>query len=205
MARTPSSYGERREPAARAAYGTMHGVALFVISGVQAAGKSTVARMLAGHLPKAVCVPGDAIRSMVVSGRVEMSPDAGDEALGQLRLRYAGALAVAAVYLRAGFDVVVEDVIIGEVLTDFLAMVPVEEFHLVFLDPAVEAIADREEGRSKAAYGDGDRWSIEGLRRVLHEETDRIGLWLDSTHLSAEQTVDRVLADPGASLVRRRT
>jgi len=83
----------------------MHGVALFVISGVMAAGKSTVARLLAGRFDRGVCVPGDAIRAMVVSGRLEMSPDAGADALGQLVLRYKGALAVAAVYLDAGFDV----------------------------------------------------------------------------------------------------
>ena len=177
----------------------MLGVALFVISGVMAAGKSTVARLLAGRLPKAVCVPGDAIRAMVVSGRVEMSPDAGADALGQLVLRYKGALAVAAVYLAAGFDVVVEDVIIGPVLRDFLALVPVDEFHLVFLDPATKAIGEREQGRGKTGY---DAWQIEGLQRILREDTDRVGLWLDSTGFTAEQTVDRILADPGASLVR---
>ena len=50
---------------------------------------------------------------MIISGRLEMAPDARDEALAQLRLRYAGALAVAATFLADGFDVVVEDVIIG--------------------------------------------------------------------------------------------
>jgi uridine kinase len=40
----------------------MHGVALFVISGVSAAGKSTVARLLAGRFERGVCVPGDAIQ-----------------------------------------------------------------------------------------------------------------------------------------------
>ena len=53
------------------------GVALFVISGVSAAGKSTVARLLAGRFERGVCVPGDAIREMMVSGRADMRPDAG--------------------------------------------------------------------------------------------------------------------------------
>lgn len=63
------------------------GVSLFVISGVSAAGKSTVARLLAERFERSVCVPGDAIREMVVSGRADMSPDPGPEALGQLTLR----------------------------------------------------------------------------------------------------------------------
>ena len=45
------------------------GVALFVISGISAAGKSTVARLLAGRFERGACVPGDAIREMMVSGR----------------------------------------------------------------------------------------------------------------------------------------
>jgi predicted kinase len=174
-------------------------VTLFVISGVPAAGKTTVAGLLAGRLGRAVCVPGDAIRAMVVTGRADMRPDAGEAELCQLLLRYEGALAVASVYLNAGFDVVVEDVIIGPVLRKFLALVPVPEVHLVFLDPNARALAERDRARPKTAYG--ERWDIGELRDVLRLETARLGLWLDSTGLSAEQTVDRILDDREASLV----
>jgi hypothetical protein len=91
----------------------------------------------------------------------------------------------------------------GPVPRDFLALVPVDEFHLIFLDPDADAIGHRETSRGKIAYG-RDRFTIDGLQRVLREETDRIGLWLDSARLSAEQTVDRILAAPAASLVRTR-
>lgn len=176
---------------------------LFVVSGVSAAGKSTVARLLAARFPRGVCVPGDAIRAMIVSGRLEMTPGASAEALAQLRLRYAGALSVAATFLDAGYDVVVEDVIVGPVLRDFLAMAPVPELHLIVLDPDASAITAREAGRHQDAYGRG-RFSVDGLQRVLREETDRVGLWLDSTHLTAEETVDRILAEAEASVVRAR-
>lgn len=175
-------------------------MALFVISGVPASGKTTVSRLLAGRLDRSVCVPGDAIREMVVSGRADMRPDAGEAELHQLLLRYQGALAVAAVYLDAGFDAVVEDVIIGPMLPRFLALVPLPELHLVFLNPCATAVADRDRGRSKTGYG--GHWDAGALRDVLLLETDRLGLWLDSTSLSAEQTVDRILGDLGASLVR---
>lgn len=176
-------------------------VALFVISGVSAAGKSTVARLLAQRFERGVCVPGDAIRAMIASGRVEMRPDAEAEALRQLTLRYAGALAVAGVFLDGGFDVVVEDVIIGPILRDFLALVPVPELHLVFLDPDAAAIQRREEERDRVAYGPG-RWSVGGLQALLREETDRIGLWLDTTGQSAAESVECILSDLDASRVR---
>jgi len=176
-------------------------VALFVISGVSAAGKSTVARMLAERFQHGVCVPGDAIRAMMVSGRADMRPDAAAEALRQLALRYSAALAVADVFLSAGFDVVVEDVIIGPIVRDFLGLVPVPEFHLVFLDPDAAAIEQRERERDRIAYRPG-RWPVTGLQAVLREETGRIGLWLDTTGHSAEQTVQAILADLDASRVR---
>ncbi len=178
------------------------GVALFVISGVSAAGKSTIARLLAQRFEQGVCVPGDDIRAMMVSGRVDMRPDAGAAALRHLMLRYAGALAVANVFLAAGFDVVVEDVIIGPVLRGFLGLVPVPEFHLVFLDPDAAAIERRERERDHAAAYGPDRWSVAGLQAVLREETDRIGLWLDTSGQSAEQTVEAILRDRDASRVR---
>jgi chloramphenicol 3-O-phosphotransferase len=176
-------------------------VTLFVISGVSAAGKSTVARLLAERFERGVCVPGDAIRAMIASGRIEMRPGADEEALRQLALRYAGALSVAGVFLDGGFDVVVEDVIIGPVLGDFLALVPVPEFHLVFLDPDAASIRQRELERDRIAYGPG-RWSVGGLQAVLREETDRIGLWIDTTGQSAAETVESILSDLDASRVR---
>jgi hypothetical protein len=174
-------------------------VTLFVISGVPASGKTTVAQLLASRRDRAVCVAGDAIRAMVVTGRADMRPCAGEAELRQLLLRYRGALAVASVYLDAGFDAVVEDVIIGPVLHEFLALVPVPEMHLVFLNPDASAVAGRDRGRPKTAYG--ARWDVGELRDVLRLATARLGLWLDSTGLSAEQTVDRILGDLAASLV----
>jgi hypothetical protein len=175
-------------------------VTLFVISGVPASGKTTVSLLLASRLERSVCVPGDAIRAMVVSGRADMRPDAGEAELHQLLLRYQGTLAVAAVYLDAGFDVVVEDVIIGPMLPKFLELIPVPEVHLVLLDPGAATVADRDRGRSKTGYG--GHWDVGQLHDVLRLETPRLGLWLDSTELSPEQTVDRILSDPAASLVQ---
>ncbi|WP_334609849.1 AAA family ATPase [Micromonospora sp. CPCC 205546] len=59
-----------------------------LISGIMAAGKSTVAEALARRLPRAVHLRGDVFRRMVVSGRAEMTAEPSAEAWRQLRLRY---------------------------------------------------------------------------------------------------------------------
>ena len=172
---------------------------LFVVTGIQAAGKSTIGRALAERFDRGVYVDGDTIRASVVSGRVDMSPDPSPEAVTQLLLRYEGALAVAMTYLGAGFDAVVTDVILGEMLPRFLALVPVSPIHLIVLNPRLDAIRKREAYRSKTAYG--PVWTFDGLYRVLVDETPRLGLWLDTSDQSPAETVDEILARRFESIV----
>ncbi|MFD0854673.1 AAA family ATPase, partial [Actinomadura adrarensis] len=54
--------------------------AVVLITGIQAAGKSTVAQSLAERLSRSVHVRGDVFRRMVVGGRADMSPDPPPEA-----------------------------------------------------------------------------------------------------------------------------
>ena len=95
---------------------------IFVLSGLQAAGKTTVAGLVARRFPRGVHVAGDGIRAMVVSGRVDMTPDNPAGAAEQLRCRYAASIAVARVYHDAGFAVVLEDVILGTMALSFLEL-----------------------------------------------------------------------------------
>lgn len=48
--------------------------AILLITGIQAAGKSTVAQLLAERLPRSVHVRGDLFRRMVINGRADMTP-----------------------------------------------------------------------------------------------------------------------------------
>lgn len=177
----------------------MQGVVL--ITGVQAVGKSTVAQRLAERLPRAVHVRGDAFRRAVVSGRAEMTPGATDEAVAQLRLRYKLSAMVADEYATAGFTAVVQDVVIGKMLAEYVELVRTRPFRLVVLDPSPEAIARREAGRTKSAYGPGG-WSIEQLYALFREETPRLGLWLDTTNQTAHETVTTILARADEALVQ---
>jgi cytidylate kinase len=167
------------------------GRAIILVTGIQAAGKSTVAQLLAERLPQSVHVRGDLFRRMIINARADMTPDPSDEALRQLRLRHQLAAMVSDTYFQVGFTVVVQDVILGAHLTEMTAMIRSRPLLVIVLAPQVSAIADRERTRDKTAYGP---WAIEQLDHVLRRETPQLGLWLDTSSQTAAETVDEILS-----------
>jgi cytidylate kinase len=165
---------------------------VIVITGAMAAGKSTVAELLAARLPRSVHVRGDVFRKMVVNGRAEMTPEASAEATAQLHLRYELAATTADRYAAAGFDAIVQDVIIGSELARFIAQVHHPARYLVVLSPSVSALEWREEQRAKEGYV---HFSPGVLDEVLRRETAQIGYWLDSSTQTPEETVEDILTN----------
>ncbi|MGI5165181.1 AAA family ATPase [Spirillospora sp. CA-253888] len=165
--------------------------AVYLITGVQAAGKSTVAQALAERLPRSAHVRGDAFRRFVVNGRADMGPEPSAEALAQLRLRYRLAARTADAYAAEGFTAVVQDVVLGPELTYAVDRYRTRPLYVVVLAPDAATVAAREAGRAKKAYG---AFSVADLDRGLRETTPRIGLWLDTSGQTPEQTVDAILA-----------
>ncbi len=172
-----------------------------VVTGMQAAGKTTIGPLLAERLtPPAAAFDGDAFYRMVAVGGVNMTPAAHPEAVRQVRLRYAAAALVAQHYVDAGFDFVYTDIILGEDVARWMESVRGAERHLVVLNPSTEAIAAREVGRGKNSYRD---WRSSGgslvdaieLMRDGLSHTPRRGLWLDTSSLDAAETVEQILRD----------
>jgi chloramphenicol 3-O-phosphotransferase len=174
------------QPAARPG-----GQTVVLITGIQAAGKSTTAQTLAERLPRTVHLPGDVFRRMIVTGRAEMTPDRSDEALRQIRLRYRLAAEVSDAYFQAGFTVIAQDVILGDDLAEITALIRSRPLLVVVLAPSIETVAAREAARGKAAYG---TWAVSQLDDVLRHQTPRIGLWLDTSGQTPAETVDEILA-----------
>jgi len=163
---------------------------LFLITGIMASGKSTVAQLLAERFDRSVHLRGDVFRKMIVNDRVEVKPDANADGLEQLRLRYRLTAQAADGYVGAGFNVVVQDVVVGRMLTDFLSYIKHRPLYVVVLCPSVAAVEEREARRSKKGYG---LWTVPQLDEVLRKETPELGLWLDSSDWTPEETVSRIL------------
>ena len=164
---------------------------MYLITGPMAAGKSTVARLLASRFERGVHLEGDLFRRSIVSGRADITPELAPEAVAQLRLRYRLAAAAADSYVDAGFTVALEDVVAGQMLDEYRTLIRSRPCHLVVLLPSAEAVAAREAGRDQKGYG---AWSVEELYDGFARATPRIGIWLDSTHLTPDQTVAEILA-----------
>ncbi|MDQ7724790.1 AAA family ATPase [Bacillus halotolerans] len=163
--------------------------AVYLITGVMAAGKSTVAQLLSERFDKSVHVRGDVFRKMIVNGEMQMSDNLSAEALEQLRLRYRLAANVSDMYAEAGFHTVVQDVIIGPMLEEMVKLISYRPLYVIVLAPRADIIAARESARKKKGYGD---ISIESLDAVLQSETPRLGLWLDSSEMTPEETVGMI-------------
>lgn len=165
---------------------------IIMITGLMASGKSTVAQALAERLPKSVHLRGDLFRRMIVRGQEPMGYELGDEALRQLYLRYQIAAAAARMYLQAGFTVVYQDIILGPDLEKVASEFEGLPLSLFVLCPDPRNIAAREAARPKTGYQ--SEAEIYQFDKALRAQTPKIGFWLDSSRLTAAETVDHLLA-----------
>ncbi len=127
--------------------------AVVVVSGIQAAGKTTVGRMLAQRLSRSAFVDGDVLARMVVTSHEPMSRQASGEAVRQLLLRYRQAALLADTFWSGGFTAVVADNIYGEdELVGFIEQLQARPVIVVMLVPQTRAVIEREVSRSGDAY-----------------------------------------------------
>jgi predicted kinase len=163
---------------------------LFVISGTQGAGKSTVARLLARRFERGACVSADLLQKMIVSGgRWPEGATMSEDAERQLRLRLHHACLLGRSFVAAGITAVIDDIVIGSRLDHLLEELAGHAFVFVMLTPTLEAVRRREQGRGTELW---KAW--EWLDDEIRHRTRRVGLWLDTSDQTPEQTVDAILA-----------
>ena len=166
---------------------------IVALTGVQAAGKSTIGRLLAARFARGAYVEADALQGMIASG-AEPIREPGVvtvEAARQLRLRLRNMCLLGISFREAGFTAVLDDIILGERwehLQEDLAGVP---FSLVVLAPRLDVVRQRDLGRAKWPLGEAwARYLDEVLRTTMAGE----GIWIDSSDQTPEETVDQILA-----------
>lgn len=169
--------------------------AIWLVTGAQASGKSTVADLLAQRYERGVHIRGGQFYRWAVRGWVHVGDEDEPEARRLLELRYRLSSQVALEYAAAGFTAVVQDNIYGIDAERWLDRTSSKPTHLVVLRPRVEVVqqrdAERQRTLGKIAYRDGYTPAINddhvaGTRRDL-------GLWLDTSDQSPVETVDEIM------------
>ena len=189
--RTPSTAGERPDVTVLDSRR-----AIFVISGTQGAGKTTVASLLAQRFERGAHVSADTLQKMIVSGREwpvasqtnVNTPEVEGEAGRQLRLRLRNMCLLGRSFFEAGFTAVLDDIVVGARIDDVREDLAGLDFLFVMLVPSVAAVRERERQRGTDLWPEWE-WLTE---QFLNAPRD-IGLWLDTSHQSADETVDEIM------------
>lgn len=168
--------------------------AIWLVTGAQASGKSTVADLLARRFRRGVHVRGGQFYRWAVNGWVHVGDADQREARRLLDLRYELSAQAAAAYATAGFTTVVQDNIYGPDVERWLDRVPGPK-HLVVLRPSVEVVdrrdAERQRTTGKVAYRGGFTPAIND-QHVGATRAD-LGLWLDTSDQTPDATVDEIM------------
>lgn len=161
---------------------------VILVSGIPGAGKSTVARSLAEHIPRAVHIEGDVLQRMIRSGGEWPGREISPEADRQLRLRARNACILADSFSAAGFTPIVDDVLAAFRLDDYLTLLQSRPVHYLLLLPDLETVRTRNAMREgKDVF---EAWSF------LDEEVRALqprGLILDTSAVNEDETVGLVL------------
>jgi chloramphenicol 3-O-phosphotransferase len=179
---------------------------IFLILGSPAAGKSTVAKALMNRFERGLYVPVDDFRQMVVSGLADMGFDITPDLLEQIRLAREAASSMARLYNDMGFAVAIDDFWHTQLPhADYMQTLGLNIFRILLL-PSLQETLDRLHKRDKDSEG-MKQMLEQGIRHVHHAietqpETKTGWHVVDSSNLSIEETVDRILEMTGIRNLR---
>lgn len=171
---------------------------IWLVTGIPGAGKTSVARALAERLDRSAVVEGDALRSWIVRGGVMPGGGVLDgEAERQYELAIRNMCLLARSYAEGGFVPFLDLVVVTRYhLEAFRGYLRGAQLRLVVLAPAPEVTLARDQVRGGKS---GDAWLH--LDDAMRTELAGLGLWVDTSALDVEQTVDTILARQGEALL----
>jgi chloramphenicol 3-O-phosphotransferase len=112
-----------------------------------------------------------------------------EEATRQLRLRGRNVALLADSFFQAGFTPIIDDVVIASRLTELQGDLRSRPLLFVLLVPRLDVVRSRNRGRPQKDVFDA--W--QHLDAIARAETPRVGLWLDTSAQTADESAAQIL------------
>lgn len=177
---------------------------IVLVNGLPGSGKTTVAAGLGRRLARAAVLEGDHLQhGLIVRGGVDVGDEPQAEGLRQLTLRWRNLAALAANFADEGFTVIVDSLLIPSLLRTFVSSIAPRPLAYLHLEPEQRVRLERDSKRPSKHIG--NRYDDIAAQ---FESFANLGVWIDSTHQSPEQTIDEAwksLRSGAASRHRRAT
>ncbi len=163
---------------------------VLLVNGVPGSGKTTIARLIAGSVPKGAHINGDEIHNLVVGGRVHPPGKPEEEVQRQLRLRERNMALLADSFFESGVFPILDNCISKRESLDYLvSRIRARPIAMAVLAPPLEVVLERDKHRSEKTVA---HFYI-NLYSEIQTELSSLGLWLDTQKMTPEQAAEIVI------------